>query len=169
MKKAILSVLFLAVVAAAAGSAITYVNGITEPIIEENAANEERDNLLKMFPDGEFIELDNYTENDCILSVYEAKGKGYVVKATAYGYNTSTPIIVLIGFDKEGKTIGISALQQQETSGYGARCFEKAFMEDTYVNKTADDKIDTLSGATRTSSAMRKIMEAAFKAVAEVR
>lgn len=169
MKKAMLSVLLLALVAALAGAAITYVNGITEPVIEENVANEERENLLKMFPDGEFIELDGYTMNDCILSVYEAKDRGYVVKAAAYGYNTSTPIIVLIGFDKDGKTIGISALQQQETSGYGARCFEKIFMEDTYVNKTAEDKIDTLSGATRTSSAMQKIMEAAFEAVSEVR
>ncbi|MBR2578008.1 MAG: FMN-binding protein [Erysipelotrichaceae bacterium] len=169
MKKALISVLLLAMVAALAGTVITYVNDLTEPIIEANAAREEKAGLLKIFPDGEFIELEGYSDNDYILSVYEVKGKGYIVKAAGYGYNTSTPVIVLIGFDNDGRTIGMIVLQQQETSGYGARCFEKTFIEDTYVNKTSDDMIDTLSGATRTSSVMKKIMEAAFEAVAEVK
>ena len=169
MRKTAFSILLLALVAALAGSAISYVNSITAPIIEYNVANEERENLLKMFPEGEFTELDGYTENEYILSVYEVKGRGYIVKGTAYGYNSSTPIIVLIGFDTQGRTIGFSALQQQETSGYGARCFEKDFIQNNYVNKTAEEGIDALSGATRTSSALSKIMEAAFRAVAEVR
>ena len=169
MKKSLLSILFLAVVAAFAGAAITYVNGLTEPVIELNAANEEKAELEHIFPGGEFKEIDGYEKNDCILAVYEVKDKGYIVKATAYGYNTSTPITVLVAFDNEGKTVALSPLSQQETSGYGSNCFEEDFINSTYVGKTEDDVIDVWSGATRTSEAMRKIMAAAFRTVQEVR
>ena len=101
MKKSLLSVLFLAVVAAVAGLAITFVNDLTGPVIELNAAREEKAELEHIFPGADFKEIDGYTENDCILAVYEVKDKGYIVKATAYGYNTSSPIIVLVAFDEE--------------------------------------------------------------------
>ncbi|MBR2578144.1 MAG: FMN-binding protein [Erysipelotrichaceae bacterium] len=169
MKKSLLSVLFLAVVAAVAGLAITFVNDLTGPVIELNAAREEKAELEHIFPGADFKEIDGYTENDCILAVYEVKDKGYIVKATAYGYNTSSPIIVLVAFDEEGKTVALSPLSQQETSGYGSNCFEEDFIGSTYVGKTENDVIDVYSGATRTSEAMRKIMAAAFRAVQEVR
>ena len=169
MKKSLLSILFLAIVAAFAGAAITCINDLTAPVIEVNAAREEKEELEHIFPGGDFREIDGYTENDHILAVYEVKGKGYIVKATAYGYNTGSPISVLVAFDEDGKTVALAPLSQQETSGYGSNCFEEDFIKATYVGKTENDVIDAYAGATRTSEALRRIMEAAFEAVKEVR
>ena len=60
-------------------------------------------------------------------------------------------------------------LQQQETSGYGSRCFETEFSVPAYSGKSSAEEVDMLSGASRTSEALKKIMEAAFTAVQEVR
>ena len=169
MKKNLTLALFLGVVSALAGLVIGLFNGVTEPIITANAIAAEQANMEKLFPGGEFAAVDYTDPNKTILSIYEAKGEGYLVKATATGYNTSTPIIVLIAFDTEGNTIGIETLQQQETNGFGAGCFERDFLDSTYVGKSSSDKIDALSGATKTSNAMRKILSAAFAAVEEVK
>ena len=169
MKKNLTLALFLGIVSAVAGLVIGLFNGITAPIIAENDIAAENANMEKLFPNGEFSLIDYSDPNKVILSVYEAKGEGYVIKATATGYNSSTPIIVLVGLDREGKTIGIETLQQQETNGFGAGCFTRSFLDSTYVNKTSADKIDALSGATKTSNAMRRIMNAVFKAYEEVR
>ncbi|MDO5439690.1 MAG: FMN-binding protein [Erysipelotrichaceae bacterium] len=169
MKKMIISVLFLAFVSAIAGAAITFFNDMTAPIIAVNAEREEQATLRKMYPDGEFTEISGYTESEEILAVYEVKGQGYIVKGTATGYNTSTPIIVLVGFDQNGVSTGMLPLQQQETSGYGSRCFETEFSVPAYSGKSSAEEVDMLSGASRTSEALKKIMEAAFTAVQEVR
>jgi len=169
MKKMIISVLFLAFVSAIAGAAITFFNDMTAPIIAVNAEREEQATLRKMYPDGEFTEISGYTASEEILAVYEVKGQGYIVKGTATGYNTSTPIIVLVGFDQNGVSTGMLPLQQQETSGYGSRCFETEFSVPAYSGKSSAEEVDMLSGASRTSEALKKIMEAAFTAVQEVR
>ena len=169
MKKMIISVLFLAFVSAIAGAAITFFNDMTAPIIAVSAEREEQATLRKMYPDGEFTEISGYTESEEILAVYEVKGQGYIVKGTATGYNTSTPIIVLVGFDQNGVSTGMLPLQQQETSGYGSRCFETEFSVPAYSGKSSAEEVDMLSGASRTSEALKKIMEAAFTAVQEVR
>ena len=169
MKKMIISVLFLAFVSAIAGAAITFFNDMTAPIIAVNAEREEQATLRKMYPDGEFTEISGYTESEEILAVYEVKGQGYIVKGTATGYNSSTPIIVLVGFDQNGVSTGMLPLQQQETSGYGSRCFETEFSVPAYSGKSSAEEVDMLSGASRTREALKKIMEAAFTAVQEVR
>ena len=169
MKKMIISVLFLAFVSAIAGAAITFFNDMTAPIIAVNAEREEQATLRKMYPDGEFTEISGYAESEEILAVYEVKGQGYIVKGTATGYNTSTPIIVLVGFDQNGVSTGMLPLQQQETSGYGSRCFETEFSVPAYSGKSSAKEVNMLSGASRTSEALKKIMEAAFTAVQEVR
>ena len=158
MKKMIISVLFLAFVSAIAGAAITFFNDMTAPIIAVNAEREEQATLRKMYPDGEFTEISGYTESEEILAVYEVKGQGYIVKGTATGYNTSTPIIVLVGFDQNGVSTGMLPLQQQETSGYGSRCFETEFSVSAYSGKSSAEEVDMLSGASRTSEALKKIM-----------
>ena len=169
MKKNLTLALFLGIVSALAGLVIGLFNGVTEPIITANAIAAKQANMEKLFPGGEFSLIDYSDPDKNVLSIYEAKGEGYLVKAQATGYNTSTPIIVLIAFDQEGKTIGIEALQQQETNGFGAGCFERDFLDSTYVGRTSRDTIDALSGATKTSNAMRRILSAAFTAVEEVK
>ena len=169
MKKTIKLAIFLGIVAAISGLLLGFVNSITEPIIEAKALEEEKANLEIMYPKGEF-EVVNYTdEDDVILSVYKANGTDYVFKATATGYNSSTPIIVLVGVDENGAIKNVIALQQQETNGIGSKVFDSDNIKNLYVGKDNIDDVDMLSGATFTSSAMKTIMTNVFEALGEIK
>lgn len=162
MNKIIKLVLFLGIISALSGLCISLVNEFTEPIITENALREEERSLAQIYPDAQFEKLDIESDG-IIIDVYDAVGYGYVFKAKARGYNTSTPITLLIGLDYSGKTTKVIPLEQQETNGFGSRCFEEENMSALYLNRTTLDGVDMLSGATYTSSAMREMIEAAWR------
>ena len=158
MNKVIKLVLFLAIVGGLAGFSVSYVNSITEPIIEENLVKLEKVNLEKMFPGAEFKPLDIKDDEGYILGAYEVEGVGKVVKFTAKGYNGSSPIIALVGFNNENEIIDLLALSMQETEGYGSRVFESENIEKLYIGKGLDQEVDLLSGATVTSKGMRSAL-----------
>ena len=169
MNKTIKLAVFLGVVAAISGLLLGFVNSITEPIIEAKALEEEKANLELMYPNGEF-EVVNYSDDDdVIISVYKANGTDYVFKATAIGYNSSTPIIALVGVDSKGAITNVVTLQQQETNGIGSKVFESENINNLYVGKDNINDIDMLSGATFTSTAMKTIMTNVFEALGEMK
>ena len=160
--------LFLAIVACLSGLSIGFVNSFTSPIIEQNAIKAEKVNLELIFPGGDFASIE-YKEDDAILGVYEVKDQGYVFKATAKGYNSSTPIVALVGMDTNGTIVNVVALEEQETSGVGSKCFEEANIQKLYIGKTIDQEVDGITGATFTSDAMKTIIHKAQKAFKEIR
>ena len=160
MNKTLKLVLFLAIISAISGLLIGSVNDLVEPKIEENALKAEESNLKLIFPNGDFEKIDFSDDTGVVTAVYKNDG-GYVVKATATGYNSSTPIIVLVGFDNEGTIIAVQTLQQQETNGYGARVFETDNLNSLYIGKDINTTVDMLTGATYTSTAMKQIMSTA--------
>lgn len=169
MNKTIKLAVFLGVVAAISGLLLGFVNSITEPIIEEKALEAEKANLEIMYPNGKF-EVANYVDEDgVIISVYRANGTDYIFKATAVGYNSSTPIIALVGVDSKGAITNVVPLQQQETNGIGSKVFDEENINKLYVGKDNIDAIDTFSGATFTSSAMKTIMTNVFEALDELK
>lgn len=168
MNKTLRLVLFLAVVSAISGLAIGVVNSFTEPVINENNRKAEVAYLELMYPETEFVTIDYSDSDKVILGAYEAVDKGYVFKATATGYNGSTPIIALIGMDKKGTITNIIPLQQQETNGFGARCFEAANIKSLYKGKAIDEDVDMLAGATLTSNAMKKMCDKAKEAYTSI-
>lgn len=164
MKKTLKLALFLGVVAAISGLLLGLVNDITAPVIAENALKAEKANLEIMYPGSEFEPID-YVDNDGVVSgIYSVDGKNYIFKASATGYNSSTPIIVLVGLNKDGKIDKVVALQQQETNGFGSRCFETENIKSLYIGKTNANEVDMLAGATFTSTAMKTIMANVFEA-----
>ena len=108
-------------------------------------------------------------KDNVILSVFKANDSDYVFKATAIGYNSSTPIIALVGVDSKGAITNVIALQQQETNNIGSKVFEVENINKLYVGKDNIDNIDTFAGATFTSSAMKTIMNNVFEAFNEVK
>lgn len=150
-------ILFLGCISALAGFSISLAKQITDPIIENNKLASEKANLQYIFPSGEFKQI--AYEQAGILGVYEVKKQGYIIKASATGYNSSVPIIVLIGIDKNNNVIGFYPLQQQETKGIGASCFEKKYIDEHYLNRDVASDIDALAGASRTSEAIKKIFK----------
>ena len=156
MKKALLLVVFLGIVSAVSGLCVGYVNSITAPIIEERLIAAEKETLEMMFPNAEFEAIKE--DNEYVTSIYRVAQGGYAVKFETKGYNGSTPIICLVGFDQDGTIFDLIVLQQQETDGFGTRVFEDANIDTLYVGKTLDQGVDLLSGATVTSSAMQRAL-----------
>ncbi|MEG2835132.1 FMN-binding protein [Anaerorhabdus sp.] len=152
MKKILYLACFLAIISAIAGGALSYVNSITAPIIKEMGIAAEKENLEIMFPGAEFTEIEYVDETGLVKGAYEATGKGYIYKVETNGYS-STPIIFMIAFDNDGKVVGFTPLQQQETSGFGSRVFEDGYTSQV-IGKTSADGFPLLSGATVTSSAV---------------
>jgi len=169
MKKIVKLALFLGCVAAISGLILGFVYSFTEPIIEERTAEAEKASLEVMYPGAEFNTIDYTDESKTIIGVYEAVGKGYVFKATTTGYNSSTPIICMISISNDGVLENVVVLQQQETKGFGSKCFEEENIQNLYIGKTSSDKIDTISSATFTSEAMQKIIAKSFEAYEKVK
>lgn len=164
MKKTIKLVLFLGVVAAVSGLCISFVNGITSPIIEANSISSEKTNLELMFPGGTFTAVEYTGDDENVLGIYEVSDTGYVIKVQGYGYS-STPIVALIGMDYDAAIIDVVVLSNQETNGFGSRCFESDFIQEAYVGKTADQEVGMISGATKTSTAMKNMIDSARNAL----
>ncbi len=168
MKKALQLVLFLGIIATISGISVGYVNSITEPIIQDNLLASEITNLEAMYPGAEFTALEVSDDSGYVQGAYEVVGEGYAVKVQTTGYNSSTPIIALVGFDSEGTITGLMAIQQQETDGFGTKCFEDANIDTLYVGKALGETVDLLSGATVTSTAIQNAITAAQTVVAEL-
>lgn len=169
MNKTLKLVLFLAIVAAISGASIGLVNQFTEPVIKANALAAEKKNLEVIYPGGEFEVIDYTDPEGVVIGAYAVKGKGYVFKATAQGYNSGTAIIALIGMDESGTITNVVALQQAETNGIGSKCFDKQNIKSLYVGKKIDEEPDMLTGATFTSNAMKTMIIKAKEAFGNIK
>ncbi|MEE0966389.1 MAG: FMN-binding protein [Bacilli bacterium] len=157
MKKIITLALFLAVVAGISGGALSFVNDITAPIISEAAIAAEKENLVKIYPSAEFkaLEPTDLSDYSSLNGVYEAVGTGYVYKCSVVGYGgASTPIVYLVALDNDGTYKGYEVIDcSGETSGFGSKVAEADFTN-SIVGKNIGDSIDTIAGATISSSAV---------------
>lgn len=169
MNKTLKLVLFLAIVSALSGLSIGIVNSFTAPVINENAIAAEKKNLEVIYPGGDFKAVDYVDSEGVIIGAYKVEGQGFVFKTTAKGYNSSNPIVVLIGMDNNGTVTNVVELQQSETSGIGSKCFEKENIQSLYVGKTVDQEPDMLTGATFTSNAMKTMIIKAQEAYGKIK
>ncbi len=166
MAKTIKLLLFLGIISGISGIAIGSLNEVLSPVIAANDEKTLKESLNEIFPDSEYETID-YSDST-VKNVYKVEGKGYIVETKATGYNNNTAIDILIGFDLDGTIVAVKTLTQQETNGYGSKCFEEANIEKNYLNKTMDEDVDMVSGATLTSNAMKKMIDAARDVIRSV-
>jgi electron transport complex protein RnfG len=111
-----------------------------------------------------------YTGGDpLVLGVYSADDKGYVVEVGPSGFGGT--ISMVVGVDTNGAVTGVSITSMSETSGLGTNAKKEEFRNQYIggtgpfaVNKDGGD-IDALTGATVTSRAVTKGVNAALDAV----
>jgi Na+-translocating ferredoxin:NAD+ oxidoreductase RnfG subunit len=152
-------VVLLGVLCAVCGLLLAGVNAITEPIISEAAIANEKANLEKIYPGASFTAVDYTDDSGMIEGVYKADGKGMIYKIRGVGYNADG-FKFLLAFNDDGTVGGYQVLEENETSGFGKRCFEDEYV--SQVNAlTSSDTAPLLSGATLTSTAVQKGFEAA--------
>lgn len=154
---------FLAIVAALSGGALSFVNGITAPIIKANNDAIEKATLLEMYPGSgpdDFQAVDiSKIDSTSIQNVY-SYGDCYIFNMAVPGYKEGTTFLVSI--NKDTNIIDkYYALSNGDTKGIGSQVTEEPFKQST-EGKDATGKLDTISGATVSSSAVVKgIQEAA--------
>lgn len=161
MNKNVKNIVVLTSVCAVVALLLAVTNYITAPIIakqQEAAANEA---LLVVMPGGEdfaAVDLTAYELPATVTEAYSEKNGGYVFKLTTAGY--SSGMVIMCGVDASGTVTGATCLSSGETLGY-----EKTY-GDTVVGATADsvDALDTIGGATKTTSAYRGAVKDALNA-----
>lgn len=159
MMKHLKSVIALTVICAVVALLMAFTNMITSPIIEANEAAAANDALKVVMPNGsgfELVDISAYSLPSTVTDVYSEAGGGYVVKLVTTGY--SSGMSLMIGVDANGTVTGAQCLGSGETLGY-----EKTW-GDSAVGATAGtvDSLDTVSGATKTTSAYKNAVKDAI-------
>lgn len=172
-------------ICAIAALALGLINQVTAPIIEERSiqANNEARKVV-LLEASEFTQMDNNVfsnieglEEGLVSEVYEGKKGseivGYTVKTLPKGYGGKIELIV--GLSKEGNITGIDIGGMSETPGLGSKVAEPAFKNqfndkstanqlDVVKGKASSEKeIQAISGATITSKAVTKGVNAAIE------
>ncbi len=159
--KQIKSVIVLVCICAAISLALAVTNFFTAPIIEENQNAAANEALLEVMPDGkDFKEIDvsTFTLPATVTQAYSEAGGGYVIRLTTTGYGSGMNLMV--GVKADGTVSGAVCLSSNETLGH-----EKTYGQN-FVGKDAAgvDAVDTISGATLTTTAYRSAVKDALNA-----
>jgi len=167
--------LILFIITAISGFALAFVNDLTENRIAENSTKAKNEAMRTIFAEAETFEKFEIQPNEIVSEAYEAKkGEetiGYVVSASPSGYGG--PIEMMIGIDKEGKITDYQVTSLSETPGLGTRVkddeFKGQFKGKSYpVELTkipSENKVTAISGATISSNAVVKGINAALETV----
>lgn len=159
MKKYLKSVFALTVICAVIGIALAATNGLTLPIIQVNEAEAVQRSLKIVMPgNGEFALMDttNTELPATVVETYKNTEGGYVFKLETSGY--SSGMVLLCGVDENGLVTGATCMTSGETLGY-----EKTygtFLEKRTLNSI--DSVDTVSSATKTTSAYKNAVKDAL-------
>ena len=143
---------------------LAFTNSRTEPIIEENARIEAERTRREVLAGAEdFTQLLVDADALGIRSAYrENAGLGYVVTAAYKGYGGE--VVVTVGLNNDGEIVGLSANVGTETTGIGSRAGQSDYTG-RFIGLTGSaDGVDTISGATYSSSAVRFGVNAALAA-----
>ncbi len=141
---------------------LALTNSFTAPIIEANQNASANQALLEVMPEGEGFEkmaADAYTLPATVVEVYkETSGLGYVMKLVTSGYGSDMTIMCGVGAD--GAVTGAVCISSNETLGY-----EKNYGAG-FAGKDAAgvDAVDTVGGATKTTSAYKSAVKDALNA-----
>ena len=161
MKKSIRSTFVLVCICAAVSLLLAITNSVTAPIIEENQNAAAQEALMIVLPDGrDFtpMDLSSYTLPATVTEAWSEANGGYVITLNTTGY--SSGMVIMCGIRADLTVGGAVCLSSGETLGY-----EKTYGENFRgLNAEAVTNVDTISGATRTTSAYRAAVQDALNA-----
>lgn len=161
MKDSIKSIVVLLVICLVASAVLAAVNSFTSPLIEKSENEKVRKSLLVVMPEGKnFKELDSLPEvvAETVKQIYTEDGGGYVMKLVTTGY--SAGLTIMCGINSDGKITGATCVSSGETLG-NEKTYGELFLG---ADKTDIDGIDSVSGATKTTSNYKKALKDALSA-----
>ena len=136
---------------------------VTLPVIEEAervAAEDARKEVLGSADS--FTQITGLELPEGVQEAYQAdNGSGYVFKAGSKGFDGL--VTFMVGVDAQGNYTGIKLFDHNETPGLGTKVGVKDYLEKYYGQKSPD-AVDSITGATRTSTALKKTLSAVNEA-----
>lgn len=161
--------LFLAIVSAIAGGALAFANQMTAPVIAANNEKQEKESLIAMYPDAsedDFKIVNKTLDSKTVQKVYSYKNY-YIFNMSVSGYKDGT--VFLVSIDKDSKKIDkYNAISNGDTKGLGSQVTEKPFKK-SLEGKDASGKLDTISGATVSSTPVVNGINEAAKLVDQLK
>jgi electron transport complex protein RnfG len=174
----------LALISAAAGGLLAFVDSFTAPKIEEYKKLAEANAYQDALPQADTFEslsadllgrIQKNPETSGILDVKIAKkagsAVGWVCKVASHGY--SSDIKLLVGIGNDARLGGVLILEQSETPGLGAKVTESEFIGQSAIKTAKPDKeirvskdggeVQAVAGATISSRAVLAAINQAFK------
>lgn len=162
------------------GLALSVAKVVTQPAIDKAAAESQLKAFNAVCPgystaddlSNEFLEYKSQYKakirfskdgKEAVLRAKDSSGNviGYIIQATSKGFGGDLNLI--IGFDIDGKITGVRyANTPSETPGVGMKTTKEDFLK-KWVDKNSDDvdTVDTISGATISSTAFKEAMKLA--------
>ncbi len=184
MKKSVLLAVKLFVICAVATLVLAFTNQKTAPVIEERAKKEEQDALKEVYPEAQEIkpleDSSKLSDNITAINVASVNGEqaGYIFSVSSpSGYDG--PVNFVIGAKNDGTVTGFKVLSQTETVGFGARVAEPEYaqgMQGVKLDKPVEaegngggpDKIPAMTGATLTTTAVKKAVNMVVEKLGEL-
>ncbi|MCL2580450.1 MAG: FMN-binding protein [Oscillospiraceae bacterium] len=163
-------ILVLSVICLFCAWAVSAAFAVTEPVILQMEAERAREARLFVLPqadDFEYIEADL---PDGVISAYRAiNGAGFVFQSFARGYGGNVPFMV--GMDADGRVVGIQMLSNNETVGFRERVSDPEYLALFHGVDSLPGilGVDSISGVTRTSDALKNALARALQAYELVR
>ena len=152
--------LILAIVSAISGGCLASIYNVTDPIIVAHAKEMEEQQLAAIYgEDATFEHVEDGIEEykliqDCYVAKKNGETIGTVYKISSYGYGGN--IVYLLAIDLDGKYVDYAVIDvSTETSGFGSRVGTDE-MKNKVVGQGIGSKVDTLTGATISSTAVVK-------------
>lgn len=170
--------------------ALAFTNSVTKDKIVERAQKDAESARTEVLPDAETFKpvegLDKIVkenpELDIVKEVYAGfKGdeiKGYVFGVSSSGYGGE--IKITVGIDMDGKITAVKIGENKETPGLGSKAAEEPFKSQfkgvkpngpfkvVKTGKTKPEDIDAISGATITSKAVTRAVQASVDAFSDI-
>jgi len=158
----------LTVISAAVVLLISGVNYFTKDRIAENVQKKTDAAMAELFPEGEVgITSFQLTEKEkaCVTEIYSVKNDGYItgyciaVKANGFGGEIS----LIVGVTSGSKIAGVKFISHSETPSVGAPVLSDGGLLNGFANlyTTAVGSVDSVSGATLTSDAVKEAVKTA--------
>ena len=146
-----------------AAAVLLGVYNLTLDLRAENQAKELQAKMETLLPGSTTFTEEEYTGEDDIIAVVYKGENGYVIGTVTAGY--AGPIHMLIGVSDDGYVTGLQVRRMEETFGLGAEALSDWEFLAQFLRTEGDVavgvEIDSISGATVTSKAITRSVNAA--------
>jgi len=156
--------LFKPIIAVVAAAVVLFAaSALLGPVAAGNAEADLREMMGHMLPGSATFTPEAYTgEDESITAVYKAE-TGYVIEVTTAGYVDD--IVMMVGVNTSGSVTGLMVKDMAETYGLGDNAMIDYTFLMQFLNTSGEaavgENIDAVTGATVTSRAVTKAVNAA--------